>query len=456
MLTLDNSFTLVPPLVAIGVALWRKNAIVALGVGLGLTWLMDAGLNPVAGTVAIFGGLKAVLSSSYHQMILFFSLLVGSLLALMKHSGGVSASIALLSRRNWVNNPRQAGMLPVLIGSSIFTDTNLSLFTSGIASQALFDKFGLSRARLAYILDSTCSPISILLLLNGWGAYLLGLLQGYGVADTVGLLIDATLFNVYPMIVLAMVYYTAWSTKVYGPLARSLPETTRVAPDSESSQPGRARYMIAPIVALTLMAVTLLLYTGGGDIRAGNGALAVMWAVIVAWGLLLAMLLADRVFSLSKLLSLSVTGMKQLLPAAVVLVLSFAFGDAVKAYGTGDYISSALGAQFPQVLIAPLLFVIAGAMAFATGTSWGTFAVLIPIAMPMADSTGLPASLLVAAVLGGGVFGDHSSPISDSTIIASLASGCEHLEHVRTQLPYNLLAAGLSVLVYGLLSVLYS
>jgi Na+/H+ antiporter NhaC len=214
--------------------------------------------------------------------------------------------------------------------------------------------------------------------------------------------------------------------------------------------------MIAPIVTLTVAAVALLLITGGGDIRAGNGALAVMCAVIMAWGLLMAMLLADRVFSLTKLLTLSIVGMKQLLPAAVVLVLSFAFGDAVKAYGTGDYISSALGLSFPQLLIAPLLFIIAGAMAFATGTSWGTFAVLIPIAMPLADSTGLPASLLVAAVLGGGVFGDHSSPISDSTIIASLASGCDHIEHVRTQLPYNLVAAGLSVLLYGLLSALVS
>jgi len=456
MLILDNGFTLLPPLAAIAIALWRKNAIVALAVGVCLTWLMQVGLDPVAGAVATVGGLQAVLSSSYNQMILFFSLLVGSLLALMKHSGGVDASIALLARRKLVNNPRQAGMLPALIGTSIFTDTNLSMFTGGIASQSLFDKYGLSRARLAYMLDSTCSPISILLLVNGWGAYLLGLLQGYGVADTVGLLIDATLFNMYPMIVLAMVYYTAWSNKVYGPLARSQPEASAAASGSELSRAGRARYMIAPIITLTVMALALLLYTGGGDIRAGNGAVAVMWAVILAWVLLVAMLLADRVFNVAKLLSLSVVGMKQLLPAAIVLVLSFAFGDAIKAYGTGDYISSALGAQLPLVLIAPLLFVIAGAMAFATGTSWGTFAVLIPIAMPLADSTVLPASLLVAAVLGGGVFGDHSSPISDSTIIASLASGCDHIEHVRTQLPYNLLAAGLSVLLYGLLSVFYS
>ena len=132
----------------------------------------------------------------------------------------------------------------------------------------------------------------------------------------------------------------------------------------------------------------------------------------------------------------------------LILVLSFAFGDAVKAYGTGTYVSQALNQDFPLILFAPLMFVIAGIMAFATGTSWGTFAILMPIAVPLALSSGLPPEFLVAAVLGGGIFGDHSSPISDSTIIASLASGCDHIEHVKTQLPYNVVAAALAMIGY--------
>ena len=130
------------------------------------------------------------------------------------------------------------------------------------------------------------------------------------------------------------------------------------------------------------------------------------------------------------------------------MYLSFAFGDAVKAFGTGTFVSELLGSDFPLLLVAPLLFVTAGVMAFATGTSWGTFAVLIPIAMPLAASTGLEPAFLVAAVLGGGIFGDHSSPISDSTIVASMASGCDHIEHVKTQLPYNLVAGALTLIGY--------
>lgn len=456
-MVLDNVFTLLPPVVAIAVALWRKNAIVALVVGVMLTWWMNAGLDIVAGVSDSVFGIADVLSGSGNRRIIFFSLLIGALLVLMNHSGGVNAFIAWLARKQLVTNARQASLLPSIIGTSIFTDTNLSMFTAGIASQSLFDKFGLSRARLAYLLDSTCSPVSILLLVNGWGAYVLGLLDGHQLADTVGVLIDTIGYNFYPLIVLAMVYYTAYSTKVYGPLRRASSRMVESAIDRprDGAQGGRdhfpptkARYLLVPMVMICVLTLALLLYSGNGDIRRGSGSWSVMWAVISAWSVLVVMLLKDRVFDLQEILSLSLKGMKQLLPVVVVLVLSFAFGDAVKAYGTGTYVSSLVGQDFPQLLLAPILFVTASLMAFATGTSWGTFAVLIPIALPIAMTTGLPPAFLVAAVLGGGVFGDHSSPISDSTIIASLASGCDHLEHVKTQLPYNLVAAALSICAY--------
>lgn len=455
MISLDNSFTLLPPLVAIGVAIWRKNAILALIVGVILTWLMNAGLNPIAGGKDTIVGLLSVLGSGYNQQIIIFSLLVGALLVLMSESGGVNAFIEFLAKKRLVNNTRRANMLPVLIGTSIFTETNLSMFAAGIASQSLFDKFKLSRARLAYILDSTCSPISILLLINGWGAYILGLLDGYDIEDTVGVLVDTIVYNFYPIIVLAMVYYTALSTKVYGTL-RSTELQSKFLNQEQSAEgfkASKARYMVIPLLTITAATIVLLFYTGNGDIRAGNGAFSVMWAVILSWLILISMLMIDKVLTIQQIIILSVKGMRQLLPAVIVVVLSFAFGDAVTAYGTGTYVSSVLATDFPQALMAPMLFLVAGAMAFATGTSWGTFAILIPIAVPLAGATDLPVAFLVAAVLGGGVFGDHSSPISDSTIIASLASGCDLIEHVRTQLPYNLVAAGMSLIAYLLVGL---
>ena len=453
----ENLWTLLPPIVAILIAVWKRHAILALSVGIVLTWMLNAQLDVIKGATDTFANLWDVVSSDGNRRIIIFSLLIGSLLALMKKSGGVNAFIERLAQKKWVTNRRHASLLPSIIGTSIFTDTNLSMFTAGIASQNLFDKYGMSRARLAFILDSTCSPISILLLVNGWGAYVLGLLDGYQLTDTVGVLIDTVFYNFYPIIILIFVYYTAISTKVFGPMKNSV--AVKVTDNQQDNslvhnQPAtRARYLVLPLIGICIITIGLLLYSGNGDIRKGSGSWSVMWAIVTCYLVLVAMLLKDGVFNLKKIVSISASGMKDLLPVVVILVLSFSFGDAVKAFGTGTYVSEIVGNEIPMILVAPLLFVTAGLMAFATGTSWGTFAVLIPIAMPLAVTTGLEPAFLVAAVLGGGIFGDHSSPISDSTIVASMASGCDHIEHVKTQLPYNLVAGGLTIvgyIIYGL------
>ncbi len=451
-MVLDNIYTVLPPIVAIVIAIWRKDAIVALLAGLLLTWFMNAGLDPISAGKDTMFGLWDVVTGESNRRIIIFSLLIGALMVLMKESGGVSAFIRYLANKNLVTNKRQASLLPSIIGTSIFTDTNLSMFTAGIASQSVFDKYGLSRARLAFLIDSTCSPVSILLLVNGWGAYILGLLDGYQLTDTVGVLINTVLYNFYPIIILIFVYYTAFSTKVYGPMRHSV--ANAVSQDDadidevKGSDKGRAIYLVLPMVMICVLTIGLLFYSGNGDIRRGSGSWSVMYSIIFSCALLVVMLLKDGVFNFKQIMHYSAQGIKQIAPVVVILILSFAFGDAVKVYGTGIYVSGLIDQNFTLSLIAPMLFITAGIMAFATGTSWGTFAILIPIAMPLAFSTGLPPEFLVAAVLGGGIFGDHSSPISDSTIIASLASGCDHIEHVKTQLPYNLVAGALTIVGY--------
>jgi tetracycline resistance efflux pump len=452
----ENLWTLLPPVVAILIAVWKRNAILALSVGIVLTWMLNAQLNVIQGTTDTFVNLWQVISNEGSRRIIIFSLLIGSLLALMKESGGVNAFVDRLSQKKLVTNRRQASLLPSIIGTSIFTDSNLSMFTAGIASQNLFDKYGMSRARLAFILDSTCSPISILLLVNGWGAYILGLLDGYQLSDTVGVLIDTVMYNFYPIIILIFVYFTAITTRVYGPMKHSVAvkyiENSSSYGITQSRASGKARYLVLPLIGICVIAIGLLLYSGNGDIRKGSGSWSVMYAIISCYFFLVFMLLKDRVFDIKSVVLTSLKGMKDLVPVVIILVLSFAFGDAVKAFGTGMYVSEVVGNELPIIFMAPLIFITAGIMAFATGTSWGTFAVLIPIAIPLALSTGLEPAFLVAAVLGGGIFGDHSSPISDSTIVASMASGCDHIEHVKTQLPYNLVAGVLTIvgyLIYG-------
>ena len=448
----DSIFSLLPPLVAIVIAIWRKNALFALLCGVILCYLMTANGDPIEGVTATVFGIGGVFSSLGNVYIVSFSLLIGALVTLMNQSGAVNGFIKHLASLNLVKNSRQASVLPTVIGTSIFTDTNLSMFTAGMASQKLFDHHGLSRARLAYLVDSTCAPISILFLVNGWGAYVLGLLDGYSFEDPVGILIGTLGYNFYAIIAVALAYYTAFSGRVFGPLKHA----DSVITDKQKAtveHVASAHIMWLPMLSLLLGTFILLWITGDGDIRRGSGAFSVFWSVVAALVFLVTLIIRHKLMSLSVIFKTIITGIKAMSPAVAILVLSFAFGDAIKALGTGVYVSQLINVEVPLYLMAPILFIAAAIMAFATGTSWGTFAILIPIAVPIAQQSGLPIEFLVAAVLGGGIFGDHASPISDTTVVASIASGCDHFEHVKTQLPYALFGAVVTLIIYVLIGL---
>lgn len=452
--------TIVPPLAAIAVALWRKNALLALAFGLWLTYFLASDFSPVQSVTGTLNGLWETVSSTGNLRIIIYSLLVGSLLVVIERSGGLNAFVDRVTGRNWVNSPKKAALVPTTIGSFIFTDTNLSLFSAGMASQTLFERFQMSRARLAYLIDSTCAPISVLILINGWGAYILGLLEGQNVENGVGVLIDTIVFNFYALIAVTLAYYTAISGRVYGPMKHSALYSDNV--DEQSSEQSakaypssKSRYFFLPLAVMIALTFVLLWWTGDGDIRKGSGSLSVLWAVIASFVLLIIMVLSNKAMTAKAVAVASFDGFKNMAVVVGILILSFAFGDAVKAYGTGIYVSSLMSTDLPLLTIAPVIFLTAAAMAFATGSSWSTFAVLIPIAIPTAAATGLPPAFLVAAVLGGGIFGDHASPISDTTVVASLASKCDHIEHVKTQLPYALFGGILAIVLYVIVGMFY-
>lgn len=448
----DSVFSLLPPLVAIIIAIWRKNALFALFCGVILCHLMIANGQPLDGLTSTTLGITGVFGSLGNVYIISFSLLIGALVTLMNLSGAVNGFINHLASLNLVKNSRQASMLPTVIGTTIFTDTNLSMFTAGMASQKLFDQHKLSRARLAYLVDSTCAPVSILFLVNGWGAYVLGLLDGYSFGDPVGILIGTIGYNIYAIVAVILAYYTAFSGRVFGPLkhAESLVSESN---QSTVEHVAPAHIMWLPMITLLVGTFILLWVTGDGDIRRGSGAFSVFWSVVSALILLVLLIIYHKIMSVPKIINAMITGIKYMSPAVAILVLSFAFGDAIKALGTGVYVSQLINVEVPLFLMAPILFIAAAFMAFATGTSWGTFAILIPIAVPIAQQSGLPIEFLVAAVLGGGIFGDHASPISDTTVVASIASGCDHFEHVKTQLPYALVGAVITLIAYILIGL---
>ncbi len=451
--------SILPPIVAILVVLWRKEVIVALFLAIltselllvspmGWDFLMTGFLNTIERIVAVF-------TDAGNTRILMFSLMIGALLAFIRVSGGVTAMVDKLVNSGLAKDQRSVGLLTMLTGIVIFVESNLSVLTAGILSRGLFDKFGMSRARLAYIIDSTSAPICILILLNGWGAYILALLGEYELQQPAAQILWETLpFNFYAIVTLIIVFYTVWTTKVYGPMKDA---EVKSAQNTEAYEheypPTKARYMVVPLAVMVLGMLAFMYWTGDGVLANGSGSKSVLYSTALACVVAYLMMLSTKKFGHTQLVKIGFDGMGELLPLVTIVLLSLALGTSLKALGTGVFIAGMVGSFLPLVLIVPLLFLAGALMSFTTGTSWGTFAILIPIGVPMVAALNLPPALVLSAILGGGVFGDHCSPISDTTAVSAIASGCDLLEHVRTQLPYALVAGGITLVLYFFASV---
>lgn len=446
--------SLIPPLLAISIALFKRDVIVALLLAIFSAELILAGGHPLQALLQCIERLVSAVSTPDNSRILMFSLLIGALLAWFRLSGGVSAFVRLLLASGVARHQRSVGLLTWALGVLIFIESNLSILASGTFARSLFDRFHMSRARLALLVDATCAPVSVLILLNGWGAFILGLLAAHPLDNPLGTMLAAIGLNFYALGILAVAFYTAWSGRVHGPLAHHEAMPFEAEDPVEDSSQGKASWFLVPLLTLVLGIGLFMMLTGEGNPVQGDGARSVLYAMVCALLVCYALLKRGRAADHQTLLSQAFIGMGELLPIVSILLLAFALGAAMGELQTGIFLASLLPQGLPLWLLAPAVFLIACLMSFTTGTSWGTFGILIPVAIPLALSTGAPPSLLLAAVLGGGVFGDHCSPVSDSTVLASLASGCDHALHVRTQLPYALWVGGISLLLFALTGLL--
>jgi Na+/H+ antiporter NhaC len=460
--------SLLPPLVAILIALWTKQVYPSLFAGIWLGWtVLDAG-NPIAGLRDAIQACIDVFKDEGNTKVIAFSAAVGALIALTQRSGGVAGFIDWITRRRHVRSARGAQLLAAALGFGIFVESNITCLVTGAIARPLFDRFKLSREKLAYICDSTSAPICMLIPMNGWGAYVIALLASQSVANPVSVLVTAIPLNFYSLMAAGYVVYIAASGKDWGPMARAerrAHETGQVIREGAtplvstevlnlSPKPGlapRVRNMLIPLGAMVTMMPVGLWITGDGNLMAGSGATAVLWAVLGAIVVAGSMYLWQGLFTFAELTELFFKGVGGLMPLALLMMFAFALGATCLELGTGLYAAGVAEGILSPVVVPTALFLLSGFIAFSTGTSWGTFAIMLPIAVPLADVLGVHLPLSVAAVLSGGVFGDHCSPISDTTIISSMAAGSDHIDHVRTQLPYALMVAVPSSLMFLLL-----
>lgn len=452
-------YSVIPPIIAIVIVFWRKEVIMALIAAIVSAELLLAYQKKTevlfTGTIGAIERVIEIVTSAGNSRILLFSVLIGALLAYMRHSGGVTATVELLISKGVAKNKKQVGLLTMFTGAVIFIESNLSVLASGILSRGLYDKFKMSRARLAYVIDSTSAPICILILLNGWGAFVLGLLSNYEFEQSAVSILWGTIpLNFYAIIALLIVLYTILADKVHGPMRDAERELVQLEGEQVPVAGSKARYMLLPLCTMIVGMIGFMLWTGNGDLASGSGSKSVLYATVLACFVAYILMLSSKRFSHQELVDTGFKGMGEILPLVTIVLFSLTLGASLKELGTGVFVAGVVGDYLPLALVVPVLFLAGAVMSFTTGTSWGTFAILIPIGVPLIQTLGLPPSLVIAAILGGGVFGDHCSPISDTTAVSSIASGCDLLTHVRTQMPYALTGGALALVAYFVASLI--
>ncbi|HUP21193.1 MAG TPA: Na+/H+ antiporter NhaC family protein [Gemmatimonadota bacterium] len=458
--------SLAPPLLAIALAIATRQVYLSLILGIWSGWWILAGWNPLAGARDALEAIAGVIANVDNAKILLFSLAIGAVLTLTQRSGGVEGFVAWLQRLGIGHSRRSAGYLAAGIGTVVFIESNITSLVTGTVARPLFDRLRISRAKLAYICDSTAAPVCVLVGMNAWGAYVIGLLGTQGVEDPVAAFVRAIPYNFYSILALALVWLVVTFDWNLGPMREEERQTAEEGPHAaggpslpeeqdslldvppKPGAPARALNMILPVVVLVGMMVVGLFVTGEGDPLDGDGSTSVLWAISSAIAAMFVLYKVQGIMGVEESSKYTLQGMAGLLPLVVVLVLAFALGATCNALGTGPFVASVVERFLSPGLVPALLFLAGGLISFSTGTSWGTFAIMIPIGVPMVDPLGLSLPLVLGAVLSGGIFGDHCSPISDTTIVASLASACDHITHVRTQLPYALLAGGAATALF--------
>jgi Na+/H+ antiporter NhaC len=462
-------YSVLPPVLAIVLAIGSKQVIPSLAAGIWTGHTLLNQFNPLAGLADSLDGTINVLTNAGDARVLIFTLLVGSLIGTIEHSGGVRGFVHYLESRRWVHNGFRAQILAWATGLVIFVESSITLLVAGSVSRPLFDRYRVSREKLAYLIDATSAPVCVMIPLNAWGAFIISLVASTGVENPLQTFIAAVPLNLYAIAAILLAGVVIWKNINIGPMKMAEARTkggdvlwpgavplvdvsAEQHADDEEGIPS-AWLMALPILAMVIMMPVSLYITGNGNIIQGSGSVSVLWSVSFGIAVAWIMTLADGGSSVPDLMQVFMKGAGDLLPIAVILLLALALGDVAGELGTGVYVANLVSGNISPVLLAPIVFIVSAFIAFSVGSSWGTFAIMIPIAVPIAATLGLPVPLMLAAAISGAIFGDHASPISDTTVLASMASATDHIDHVRTQLPYALIAAAIAATGFLLLGL---
>ena len=409
---------------------------------------------------ALYELFSSLLSEAWILKTLAFAILVGSVMELLERSGGIDGFVEYMTNKSkLVSSPRSALMVSYIIGVVIFIESSITSLIAGAVGRPLCDREGVPHAKLALVCDSTSAPISSLIVLNGWGALLLGLIAtqietGVIEGESITWLLESVVYNFYAMSALVVTFLAVWFNINLGSMkyakASSEKSVLKINKDAPIS------YMLLPIMTMILFVFYFLYVTGDGNILQGSGSSSIFYSMLATLVLMYILYVIKGKMQTKEYFYAAYRGGKKLFGIAMILLFAFAIGKITNELKTGFYLASLASQNLSPYLLAAFIFLLSSLISFATGTSWGTFSIMIPIAVPMAVGLDANVALAIGAVISGGVFGDHCSPISDTTIISSLASDCDVIEHVKTQLPYALISGMIAFLLFVVFSFLGS
>lgn len=505
--------SLFPPLLAIGLALFFREVIIALTMGvlsgafIASGMYFDSLITAFLRTADTY--IMGALHDTYHLAIILLSLLIGSMVAIISNNGGMQGVINQIT--GFAKDRRSTKLTGYFMGLLLFFDDYANSLIVGSTMRKLTDAYKISREKLAYIVDSTAAPIAAVALITTWVGAELSYIQS-GIIDidlelgqsVYAIFLASLKYSFYPFMTLVFVFMIIWSKRDFGPMykaeVRSLNSLERDEKEEEIKKdeeldpkkgiPYRWYNGVVPILTMIFGAITGLIYTGlselhqeaiglglieglfswgsawqaaGGMLPEGSGGLqklglvigysdpfnSLLWAAALAVTVALLMTFYQNLLTVSEGMNSFGRGMKSMLPAITILVLAWGLALITRELGTADYLAGQLEGNISPFLLPPIIFLIAAFTAFSTGSSWSTMAILYPIAIPATYAVAISAGLepditielilnVISIVLAASVVGDHCSPLSDTTILSSLATGCDHIEHVRTQLPYAL------------------
>ena len=461
-------WALIPPIVAIALALITKEVYSSLFTGILVGALFYSNFSFEGPVLHIFeGGLISVLTSSYNMGILIFLVILGTMVCLMNRAGGSAAFGRWAGTK--IKTRVGAELATIVLGVLIFIDDYFNCLTVGSVMRPVTDKHNVSRAKLAYLIDATAAPVCIIAPISSWAAAVSGFVEG---EDGISLFVHAIPYNFYALLTIFMMIAMVFMKVEFGPMGvhetnalKGDIYTTAGRPyanaegDAKVNPRGKVVDLLIPIISLVICCVIGMIYTGGffsgtdfvTAFSQSDASVGLVLGSFFALVITIVLYLVRRVMNFRDCMACLPEGFKAMVPAILILSFAWTLKAMTDSLGASDFVYSVVKSSAGGLmnLLPAIIFVIGAVIAFATGTSWGTFGILIPIVVDVFSGTNHELMIIsISACMAGAVCGDHCSPISDTTIMASAGAQCDHVNHVTTQLPYALMAAVVSFVTY--------